>query len=78
MSYKHWDQVDEVRIEIKILKAKDGFTTLRLLEVHIPTGKVMTDKEIQMQVHDTLHLEGILKDEDGAIYSEMKYSQEII
>ncbi|MCP5415073.1 MAG: hypothetical protein H6961_10750 [Chromatiaceae bacterium] len=78
MSYKHWNQVDEVRIEIEILKAKDGFTTLRLLEVHIPTGKVMTDKEIQMQVHDIIHLEGLLKDEDGAIYSEIKYSQEII
>ena len=40
MSYKHWNQVDEVRIEIEILKAKDGFTTLRLLEVHIPTGRL--------------------------------------
>lgn len=78
MLSKTWDQIDKIKVDMKFKEVQNGLIILQFTETHIPSGKLMKDKEIFLSIGDTIHLEDLLKDEDGATYAKVKYTQEIV
>lgn len=79
MSYKVWDQIDEVIVDIEVLEVLDEDIKFHLCMKHKKSGTTLRDKVFFIGIGDSITMVNLMLDKsENTLYNKVTYKQEVI